>query len=359
MPRHTIVKLIACLRCVPDPLFLAGGLVVVAAIAGLQIMEGGEVLGLDLFLIPVAIVAWFARSRRSVYGFTLVAAAVAIAIPSAFGLWGGGLAVFLAGAVRLALYFGTAAALRHVRCVLEECDSKAHTDHLTGVANVCAFNALAQAELERNRRYARELSLLYFDIDDFKAVNDEHGHAEGDRVLYEVGATLRGVVREVDVVARVGGDEFVVLMPETDADAAGMLADRLRQALAAIPVADGRLLTTSMGLVTFAVPPSSVARLLQIGDSLMYSAKTQGKNAVARATLRAAPEPCSPPTPASCPAADHTEAPAEPPAEERRAGAAGSRLTLPEVFAEQFGGARPAAEAPAELVEGRKDSIGA
>src|SRR5207247_8805845 len=93
-------------------------------------------------------------------------------------------------------------------------------DPLTSVLNARAFSHELAQELSRNRRYGRPLALIYLDLDDFKSVNDAHGHATGDAVLRLVADAMRGAVRQADVVGRLGGDEFAGLMPETDGDVA-------------------------------------------------------------------------------------------------------------------------------------------
>src|SRR5258707_6094964 len=107
--------------------------------------------------------------------------------------------------------------LRHTHWQLE---LLATQDSLTNVLNARAFSHELAQELSRNRRYGRPLALIYLDLDDFKSVNDAHGHATGDAVLRLVADAMRGAVRQADVVGRLGGDEFGVLMPETDGDVA-------------------------------------------------------------------------------------------------------------------------------------------
>jgi diguanylate cyclase (GGDEF)-like protein/PAS domain S-box-containing protein len=163
--------------------------------------------------------------------------------------------------------------------VMAEREVLAMTDPLTDVANLRAFGDMAQVELERSRRYSHPLSLVFLDIDDFKRVNDEWGHTEGDRVLRSFASVLAGSVRTVDGVARLGGDEFVVMMPETGPDEALALAHRLLRALASVEAGAGRI-ACSIGVATFIAAPDSVDRMIDEADRLLRAAKSAGKNAV-------------------------------------------------------------------------------
>jgi diguanylate cyclase (GGDEF)-like protein len=141
-------------------------------------------------------------------------------------------------------------------------EALAVTDSLTDVANSRFLRAAALTELERSRRYSHALSLLYIDIDEFKAVNDTFGHEEGDRVLKRVATIAKDTIRSIDVLARLGGDEFVVLMPETATREAQKTAKRLNRALEGAAVSDGSAVTCSVGLVTYRDMPPTVEDLL-------------------------------------------------------------------------------------------------
>jgi diguanylate cyclase (GGDEF)-like protein/PAS domain S-box-containing protein len=162
--------------------------------------------------------------------------------------------------------------------VMAEREALAMTDALSGVANRRAFGEMAQLEIERSHRYGHPLSLAFLDIDDFKRVNDERGHTEGDRVLQSFAGVLTSSVRSVDGVARLGGDEFVVMMPETGADEALALAYRLSRSLASLEGGGG--VTCSIGVATFVTPPDSVDRMVEEADRLLRAAKAAGKNGV-------------------------------------------------------------------------------
>jgi diguanylate cyclase (GGDEF)-like protein len=142
-------------------------------------------------------------------------------------------------AIETALDYAAVAALCLRDAVeIDALEDRAVHDSLTGCLNrAAAFRAVAE-EIARARRYGSPLSVCFLDVDDFKRVNDEHGHLSGDRVLRGIAAALRGGVRANDLVARVGGDEFLVLMPQTDAAAATAVAERLVIAIETIDAPD-------------------------------------------------------------------------------------------------------------------------
>jgi diguanylate cyclase (GGDEF)-like protein len=150
-------------------------------------------------------------------------------------------------------------------------------DSLTGAANSRAFYETAAAEIARARRYGHALTVVYIDLDNFKGVNDRLGHHGGDRLLRRVSDALRGAVREVDTVARMGGDEFAVLLPETGPEGAAAAVQKLA-AVAAQPAEGVGLVTASLGGVTFCTPPPRPEDLIDRADAMMYEAKRAGRN---------------------------------------------------------------------------------
>jgi diguanylate cyclase (GGDEF)-like protein len=176
---------------------------------------------------------------------------------------------------------------------------QATTDELTGLANMRAFISIVERELERSRRFDTPLALVMVDIDDFKAVNDTYGHQQGDEVLAHVAAVLRNLSRELDAPARYGGEELAVVLPQTDAAGAEFLAERMREAVAALEVPRVRgsgTLTVTASFGVAAVPESALDRgeLVAAADAALYRAKRAGKNRVERASAAMA-EPSSPP----------------------------------------------------------------
>ncbi len=161
---------------------------------------------------------------------------------------------------------------------------QALTDGLTGLPNHRALMEQLQREEERALRYGHPFALLFFDADRFKRVNDTYGHAAGDTVLRQIGERASRALHGGDLLGRFGGEEFLVLLPETDAQEAAIVAERIRAEVAACPIAlsekEEVTATVSIGLSTFPADGNSQHELLQQADAAMYVAKRMGRNQV-------------------------------------------------------------------------------
>ncbi|WP_295953361.1 diguanylate cyclase [Rhodoferax sp.] len=165
----------------------------------------------------------------------------------------------------------------------------ATTDSMTGMASRSHFMGHAEAELARARRHSRPLSMVMLDVDHFKQINDRHGHAMGDSVLRVLTRTCRSLVRQQDLVGRLGGEEFGILMPETDSENAFALAERLRSAIAALYLATPRnatvAVTASFGISTLLLD-DTLDSLLARADAGLYLSKNAGRNRVSCAPVQ-------------------------------------------------------------------------
>lgn len=158
-------------------------------------------------------------------------------------------------------------------------DRLSQTDPLTGLLNRRGFDVLAKPALALARRAGRPLTVMMLDIDHFKVVNDEHGHDAGDYVLVALARLMRERLREADVVARVGGEEFVALLPDTDLEGGVLVADMLREAVAALQLPCGPV-TVSAGVAMVGASTSDMSELLHQADMALYRAKGSGRNRV-------------------------------------------------------------------------------
>jgi diguanylate cyclase (GGDEF)-like protein/PAS domain S-box-containing protein len=161
----------------------------------------------------------------------------------------------------------------------------ARTDSLTGLYNRRYFFELAAREFNATRRYRRPLAIIMFDTDSLKTTNDTFGHAAGDRLLELVAHTAAGHMRAVDVLARYGGDEFIIMLPETSTQHALPIAERIRSSVAALQVETGKgpaRVTISIGIAELKSDPAdhSIEKVIQRADNAMYVAKAQGRNRI-------------------------------------------------------------------------------
>jgi diguanylate cyclase (GGDEF)-like protein len=242
-------------------------LLLVVVIGALDRATGTELAFSAFYLLPIGLGAWYVGA-----GFGL-STALACALTwlwadldpgSRYSHW---VMPYASAVVRLTS-FATAA---WTFAALHRALIYARTDSLTGLLNSRALHEAIEAEARRARRYARPFTIAYADVDRFKSINDRYGHTMGDAVLKRIAAVLTTSLRASDVVARVGGDEFVLLLPETNKEAASLALSKVRQRLRANDIPSA--ITISVGAVTVESGGDNTASLLQRADMLMYAAK--------------------------------------------------------------------------------------
>lgn len=245
----------------------------------------------------IALVDWWAGDR---FGFSIF-----YAVPVLFATWQAGrnvglsVAVLAAGAWTLAKYYaagysadptaqlwagfvrlGFFVLLVVYQAFLDTERRHARTDVLTKLLNRRGFLERMEIELERARRSGHAFTLAYLDCDHFKTVNDRGGHRQGNAVLARIGKVLRTQLRRMDVSGRLGGDEFSIIMPDTEAQQADMALRRLRSELHTGTKDIGWPMTFSIGAVVFEAAPESPEAALHAADALMYQVKRGGRNSL-------------------------------------------------------------------------------
>jgi diguanylate cyclase (GGDEF)-like protein len=264
---------------VPPPVVIAGALAAVLAIGLLDGLTGIYLSFALFYLIPIIAVVWACGRTLG-----LLLAGVATTVGAASDMWFraghlGLVPVWNAG-VRFGIFCLVATVLSRLHTSLENEARLARTDSLTGAANSRWFSEVIERELARAHRYGHDLTLAYVDVDDFKAVNDEFGHAAGDLLLCTVADAIAENVRPSDIVARLGGDEFAVLLPETDVESTAAAFTRIRFALLERLQEKGWRATVSVGIAS-ADETCGADALISAGDELMYEAKRAGKDRIA------------------------------------------------------------------------------
>jgi diguanylate cyclase (GGDEF)-like protein len=259
----------------PMPVLGALGPIGAALIAfALATTPPGQGDGALLYIWPVLWVAYFFGRRAS----ALIVVWVGVVQGAALIYSGGVLDRWIDVLVSVGVVAAVVNALsERNRKLVTRLAAEARVDKLTGVLNRRGFEERAAVEVERARREGYAVGVASFDIDYFKRVNDEWGHETGDRVLAALGAVFRRESRGVDVVARLGGEEFVALLPATEADQVWTYAERVRSGFSAARRHGVPHVTVSAG-VTASTSPESVEELLQAADSALYAAKRGGRD---------------------------------------------------------------------------------
>ncbi len=265
---------------ISKPLTLALGIAGTIAIGMIDYITGYEVRIFPLYFLPIALVAW-----RLSWPFALALSALSSLTWAAANILSGkdysSPFIWPINMVSQLVAFGTVGVLvsdLHRRLRSEKDLSR--KDQLTSLLNSRAFYEQGDMLLAFAHRSNRPVTFVYMDLDNFKAVNDELGHLEGDRALMAVAGVLSGHFRSNDLIARFGGDEFAMLLFDTGQEEAHTSLDRVRDLMAAAMKNNGWPITLSMGAVTYLRMPQTLKEAIHQADSLMFRGKSEGKNQV-------------------------------------------------------------------------------
>jgi diguanylate cyclase (GGDEF)-like protein len=235
-----------------------------------------------LFLIPVALGSWFVNEKFGIFISFICAVAwflvsqltaeAEVQFPHYLPYWN--------AFIRLAFYLTVNYLLGELHSARKRESKLARTDEITGVANRKLFIELANMELKKSRRYGHPFTVSYIDLDNFKNINDYGGYKVGDHVLQTVAQTMKTTVRETDIVARIGGDEFIILLPGLAYEPAQIVISRVRDILLETMDKNHWPVTFSVATITYINAPENVDEMIEKSDYLMFSIKNKGKNII-------------------------------------------------------------------------------
>ena len=265
----------------PQILFVASGFLMLLAVVSADVQLGSRFGMLLFYLAPIAWLTWQVGQAAALWmAISATLSRFGVEITDAINADKFGSELIWSVSSELIFFLIFVGLLLKVRHQLEAERALARSDALTKLANARAFELILIAERERLVRYNRVVSLVYFDLDNFKEVNDRYGHGAGDELLKIVGELVASGIRQVDSGARLGGDEFALVLPETGATGAEMVARRLSENIIRAARARDWPITCSMGCVTFEGAPPALEEMTRAADAAMYRAKHGGKNRI-------------------------------------------------------------------------------
>ncbi len=232
----------------------------------------------QFYLIPIIIVTWYVNKEVGI-----IIAAISVSLWIVFDhltmqTLASGIAPGLNEIFRLIIFMFIIFLIERSKYYIMRLTELSGTDLLTKVYNRRGFIKLADLELERSRRYNHSFSLLYIDLDNFKKVNDTFGHHTGDELLVRASEIFDNQTRSIDIVGRMGGDEFCILLPETNKDESKIVYDKLNYAIMKLMNDNKWPVSMSVGIVDFTEKPATVNIMIAEADALMYEVKNSGKN---------------------------------------------------------------------------------
>ena len=275
-----IYRLLTSLETIDKGWLTAIAVGVVFILGYIDYVTGFELSFSFFYLIPVTMIAW-AVGRNAGLNISVLSASVWLisnllsgqSFSNEFiGVWN--------TLLRFGFYSVVTILLADLRHALEEEHILANTDPLTGAMNRRSFNEITEKKMISSEIQNHPYTMVYIDIDNFKMVNDTLGHAVGDLVLKTVVDTIQAQIRSTDFLARIGGDEFAILLTDIDQEHAKSIVERVQSSLLEKMKVDDWDITFSIGVMTVLTMPESADRLLSLTDALMYNVKGKGKNAI-------------------------------------------------------------------------------
>ena len=250
-------------------------LICTALLAAIDWVEPND-FSLDfLYLLPIVLTTWLSGK-----GYGYIMSAICAATWTINKLSANSLTLIWNIVTSFGIFMFFVALVCEVRKLMQNENRMVRTDPLTEVMNSRAFYEIVGYEILKEHRHSAPFSLGFIDLDNFKQVNDRYGHKKGDQVLKAVATCLVQHLRKTDVVARYGGDEFVVYLPDTDLTAAQVAIGKVREFLLKTLEKYDLVVTCSIGIVTCIHPPDDLDEVVSLADNMMYEVKRSGKNNV-------------------------------------------------------------------------------
>jgi len=254
-----------------------------AVVSGLDVAMGSSVQLTAAYIFGPIVTAWCVTRRDGALMAVLTAIISTIVHASSGSVSLQPLPFAATLLIRIVTFSVLVLLVSQVRVTTERYEHLSARDALTGLLNRGALCERLEAEIVRSQRYRVPISILFADVDDFKGVNDRLGHPEGDRFLVDIAGALSGGLRPTDLIGRMGGDEFAVVLPETEREGAEALLTRLHERLGELEKRYGTGL--SVGLAAFDVAPESCEQALASADVAMYAVKGARRAAASAAML--------------------------------------------------------------------------
>lgn len=268
-----------------NALFVVLGVVFIIFVAIGHHLTGPEFAFSLFYLIPICLVTWFVGKKAGILISVFSAMTWLVTDLAVIHSYYHSFLPYLNETFRLIVFLIVTILLSKLKILLEHEKEFARKDSLTGIPNRRSFFELSTIEINRANRYGGPMTIVYLDVDDFKAVNDRCGHNAGDELLCTVADTIRKNIRSTDTAARLGGDEFAILLRETGRESALKVTHKLRDELINVAKTDGCPVSFSIGVATYNGTTATVDQIVNKADSLMYSAKRSGKNKIVHETF--------------------------------------------------------------------------
>lgn len=230
------------------------------------------------YLLPISLITWFVCKEAGFVACGLSAIAEKFMHQDLDSFKSNSFADYWNASIIFLLFLSISYLLHKLRVALEREKELARIDDKTGVANKRLFLELAGLEVKKAHRFRHHLTVIYMDIDDFKKINASLGYMMGDKLLKTVAETLKSTLRETDIIARIGGDEFIILLPGSGYESSQTVINRVQKKILETLQNNEWNATFSIGAITFISPPKSAEEIIHRTDRLMYSVKTNGKN---------------------------------------------------------------------------------